>query len=393
MIGTYFLAAAALVGQPAEVVNVPYPLPPDEAARDFMRAVDRLAPRPWTRGIAGGSGPFLTVGVLVAKTAVPDGGSVLMVRLPSDDVALVRSPSSLPELAIGQRAYMIVRFGGPDGQAVANLDAIALACDLGTRSESLDRLLGIAVEEDVSPQEAAAPQGGPSPHVPSPAAQPAAASGSAGYLASSGPQRPARSGAATTGVGSYLPRHEAAASTGPVTATGLAAGAWSMPLADAQELRRVQFWKNWIARCNSKLSEAEREAIVRWVLYYSAYYGVDHRLIFAVMKYESNFDPGCVSHAGAIGLMQLMPGTARHLGVNPWVVEENIKGGIQELAGYLDQYSGRSNYEQCALALACYNAGPNRVKRAGGIPNIPETTAYVRRVTDLFYELVKSGAP
>ncbi|MBC7287859.1 MAG: lytic transglycosylase domain-containing protein [Armatimonadetes bacterium] len=160
-----------------------------------------------------------------------------------------------------------------------------------------------------------------------------------------------------------------------------------------EEQYRVQYWKAYAKERNARLTDAEAEAIVRWVLYYSAYYGVDHRLIFAVMRYESDFDPGCVSHAGAIGLMQLMPETARDLGVDPWVVEENIRGGIAELAGYLDRYADRPNYEQTVLALACYNAGPNAVKRAGGVPPITETINYVQRVTDLFYRFVKSGAP
>jgi soluble lytic murein transglycosylase-like protein len=156
---------------------------------------------------------------------------------------------------------------------------------------------------------------------------------------------------------------------------------------------RVAFWKDYVGRHNPKLSDMQREALVRWVIYYAAYYGVDHRLVFSVMRWESDFDPGCLSHAGAIGLMQVMPETARDMGVNPWVVECNIQAGVAELAGYLDTYSGRSNYEQCCLGLACYNAGPNRVKRCGGIPDIPETRNYVKRVTETFADLARNGAP
>jgi len=153
---------------------------------------------------------------------------------------------------------------------------------------------------------------------------------------------------------------------------------------------RVDMWKQWVSRQNPKLTDNQLELIVRAVLYYSALYGVDHRLSFAMIKCESNFDPSCVSSAGAIGLTQLMPGTAKSLGVNPWDLEQNIEGGIRYLSQQLYAYAGRSNYEQFALGMASYNAGPNAVKRAGGIPNIPETIRYVKKVGDLFVELYKT---
>lgn len=158
--------------------------------------------------------------------------------------------------------------------------------------------------------------------------------------------------------------------------------------------QRIAVWKSWVAGINPKLSDAELEIIVRSVLYYSAYFGLDHRLSFAMIKCESDFNPRCVSRAGAMGLTQLMPGTAKAVGCgDPWDLEKNIRGGLKYLSDQLHAYSGRSNYEQCALGLAAYNAGPNAVKRAGGIPNIPETVRYVKKVTDLFYQLWKSGMP
>ena len=173
---------------------------------------------------------------------------------------------------------------------------------------------------------------------------------------------------------------------------------WGSPTADqassdASEAARVAYWTEYVAKHNHGLSAPQREALARWVMYYSAFFGVDHRLIFSVMKCESDFNPGCLSHAGAMGLMQLMPETCKDLGVNPWIVEENIRGGIQELVGYLDHYAGRPNYEQCILSLACYNAGAGAVKRAGGVPNIAETQTYVKRVSDIFADFVRSGAP
>ncbi len=97
-------------------------------------------------------------------------------------------------------------------------------------------------------------------------------------------------------------------------------------------------------------------------------------VVKAVIKTESNFDPEAVSAKGALGLMQLMPATARELRVaNPLDPLENVTGGTRYLRTLLDSYDGN-----VALSLAAYNAGPGRVKDA--IPNIPETRTYVARV-------------
>lgn len=158
--------------------------------------------------------------------------------------------------------------------------------------------------------------------------------------------------------------------------------------------QKLQAYQAWIASHNSNLSPAERELIVRWVLYHCYNLGVDHRLIFSVILAESSFDPNSCSHAGAQGLMQLMPGTARGLGVaDAYYFPENIRGGVEYLAKYLRQYRGETNYRQCALALACYNAGPKAVKEYGGVPPFSETRRYIRRVTQQFYELYQAGYP
>ncbi len=105
-------------------------------------------------------------------------------------------------------------------------------------------------------------------------------------------------------------------------------------------------------------------------------YRMDPALVRAVVRAESDYDPRAVSSAGALGLMQLMPGTAQDLSVtNPFDPEENVRGGVQYLRYLLDRFNGDT-----ALALAAYHAGEQTVDRHNGIPPIEATQTYVKRV-------------
>jgi soluble lytic murein transglycosylase-like protein len=136
-----------------------------------------------------------------------------------------------------------------------------------------------------------------------------------------------------------------------------------------------------IVAANARGHQASQEEIDASIVMAAARHNVDPNLVRAVVKVESNFNSNAVSRKGAMGLMQLMPQTARSLKVkNPFDPDQNVDAGVRHLKQLLENYGGDVN-----LTLAAYNAGSGAVARSAGVPRFPETQNYVRRITNLYY--------
>ena len=146
-----------------------------------------------------------------------------------------------------------------------------------------------------------------------------------------------------------------------------------------------------IVAANARGHQASQEEIDQSIVMAAARHNVDPNLVRAVVKVESNFNSNAVSRKGAMGLMQLMPSTARSLKVNnPFDPEQNVDAGVRHLKQLLENYGG-----DVKLTLAAYNAGSGAVARSAGVPHFAETQNYVRRITNLYYggfDLSPSGA-
>jgi soluble lytic murein transglycosylase-like protein len=136
-----------------------------------------------------------------------------------------------------------------------------------------------------------------------------------------------------------------------------------------------------IMSANAHGHQASQEEIDAAIVMSAARHNVDPNLVRAVVKVESNFNSNAVSRKGAMGLMQLMPSTARELKVkNPFDPEQNVDAGVRHLKQLLENYNGDVN-----LTLAAYNAGSGAVARSAGVPRYAETQNYVRRITNIYY--------
>lgn len=134
--------------------------------------------------------------------------------------------------------------------------------------------------------------------------------------------------------------------------------------------------------------EVSKDEINGLIDEYSQKNGLDSDFVRAVVKQESGFNEHATSRCGAAGLMQLMPGTAKGLGVtNPYDAEDNVRGGTKMLANLLKTYGGKKD-----LALAAYNAGGGAVKKYGGIPPYGETQRYVKNVLSIYNRYKEGGA-
>ncbi len=161
-------------------------------------------------------------------------------------------------------------------------------------------------------------------------------------------------------------------------------GAWTLSPQEA-----IPYYANFISSYNRRLSRDQALRIAHGIIGYSLQYGVDARLILAMVLVESGFNPNATSPKGAQGLGQLMPGTAQGLGVrNAYDIYENLYGTVRLIRGHLDRYKIKTpdgqEYADLVLALAAYNAGSGAVSRHRGVPPYRETQNYIQKVISLY---------
>lgn len=183
-------------------------------------------------------------------------------------------------------------------------------------------------------------------------------------------------------------RRQTAMPASPAAPAGLSARA---------QVIYAPYW-NAVRGLNPRLSASDVGKITSSILYFSDQSDVDPRLIMAMIVCESGFDINSTSRTGAMGLGQLMPSTARGLGVtNAYDPVQNISASVRLLRGHLDSYGGAPAHagvvplSQIALTMAAYNAGPGAVRKYHGVPPYRETQRYVAKVAALYKKLCGQG--
>jgi soluble lytic murein transglycosylase-like protein len=157
--------------------------------------------------------------------------------------------------------------------------------------------------------------------------------------------------------------------------------------AEADALTVVRRYAQTLERFDAHLDDAQALRLALRTVAQASDYGLDARLVVALVAVESSWNPAARSAVGAQGLGQLMPGTAAGLDVDATDADANLDGTIRHLSGLLRRYSGLPAQARFERSIAAYNAGAGAVDRYGGIPPYPETQAYVRRVIGLWRRL------
>ncbi|HEY1653931.1 MAG TPA: lytic transglycosylase domain-containing protein [Candidatus Tumulicola sp.] len=178
-----------------------------------------------------------------------------------------------------------------------------------------------------------------------------------------------------------------------MAALGLVCAAWALAVpAEAAQAplqsspANVAVYASVLHRINPQLPKWQSRDLARRVLVNAERWRLDANMLVAIVTVESRWHTHAVSRAGAIGLGQLMPGTAANLGVNPHNAGENLSGAARYLSGLMHRF-GSHHYD---LVFAAYNAGPKAVSEYGGIPPFSETQHYVVRVMDAWQYLTKT---
>lgn len=182
-----------------------------------------------------------------------------------------------------------------------------------------------------------------------------------------------------------IDKRAAALRSPPKNARKPAGKEWTLPASEVTPI-----YASFIKSRNKRLTNREALDIATGIVGFSLRYGVDARLIMAMVMVESGFNPNATSRSGAQGLGQLMPGTARGMGVvDSYDKIQNLYGTVRLIRGHLDKYKSQTkeDFSSLVLALAAYNAGGGAVRRHGGVPPYRETQNYIRKVIATYYAL------